>query len=368
MSSSPNVALLLTLLVGCLCPHRLQARSSDMTSNVFANSASTAGIMAAFGDFNSDELTDVFTLKNDKRSLEIMLGFDVDPLLRAGPRCDFRQLTITSVVPGDFDGDAFMDVLITARRNGHDTDDERILSVYINWGGSDQLNCTDETAAPVLRMRGEPVALDYNRDMIIDLFGMDTDGRRTFWVFSADRQAAPRTHHQHLPDELPVSALSVPHSHAYLDLNADFLADLFVTTETHFEVWHGRQIPAAAADERDGGLRTNGTGTTVAQSADQTATGVEAEAETEASPFVFGHRIELPTGTFERHVGQSLFLDVELNGKLNQVLPICFDRDCHNSTLLVHADGRFHDVQVSGRANPLSYKLLTLALSLSPTR
>lgn len=156
-------------------------QASNITSQVFGSSSE--GFIGAFGDFNSDELTDVFVIKENGHVLEVLLGSDVEPLLRNSNslKCKFDNLQITSVVPGDFDGDAFMDLLITTKTGKAD-----VLGIYINWGGSDYLNCTDENQ-PLIKMVGEPVALDYNRDMIIDLFGLAEDFSRTFWVFNSER-------------------------------------------------------------------------------------------------------------------------------------------------------------------------------------
>lgn len=108
----------------------------------------------------------------------LFLGSLTEPLLRPGPSCFFDRYLITSVVPGDFDGDALMDVLITMVEEssswyGGDTTNHHKLKVFINWGGSDYLNCSNVHEKPVLETIGEPMALDYNRDMIIDLFGLD---------------------------------------------------------------------------------------------------------------------------------------------------------------------------------------------------
>lgn len=105
------------------------------------------------------------------------------------------------------------------------------------------------------------------------------------------------------------SKLRVPHSHAYLDLNGDFLADLFVTTEDDFEVWHGQD-----GKDKEG--------------------------------FEFSHKIHLPTG-FGKHVGQSLFLDIELKGQMNHLLPICFDKNCMNSSIFVNSSSRFENLHVN---------------------
>lgn len=92
------------------------AKSSDITNLVFGGI--TDGMPAAFGDFDSDELTDVLVLRDEGRSVEILLSGEEEPLLRrARPplTCNFTT-KITSVVPGDFDGDALMDVLVTTVR------------------------------------------------------------------------------------------------------------------------------------------------------------------------------------------------------------------------------------------------------------
>lgn len=274
--------------------------ASDITTNAFGDI--TDGVVSAFGDFNSDELTDVFITSNNGRTIEILLASDVEPLLRqsANTKCDFKRLRITSIVPGDFDGDAYMDLMITTRM------DRDILGVYINWGGSDYLNCTDESQNPLIRMRGEPVALDYNRDMIIDLFGLSEDGIRTFWLFEKDARNVTRTIPMEEPTNGKSAELSIPHAHAYLDLDNDFNADLFVSTKSGFEIWQGR--------DRDG--------------------------------FNYSHTIPLPTSDNNHIVGQSIFLDIELTGIITHISPVCFDSECLNSTILAYVNGGFHDLQI----------------------
>lgn len=46
------------------------------------------------------------------------------------------SVTITSVVPGDYDGDSQMDVLLTTRAQNHGRDE---LSVFIFWGHNQTL-------------------------------------------------------------------------------------------------------------------------------------------------------------------------------------------------------------------------------------
>lgn len=189
-------------------------QASDITNLVFGHL--TDGMPAAFGDFNSDELTDVFVLRDGGKTMEIFVATEEEPLLRVvGPKplkCSFNESIITSVVPGDFDGDALMDVLVTTLQKNRNEEGDVLTSVHILWGGATYLNCSNEKE-PVIRLIGQPLAIDYNQDMIIDLFGQDERGKRAFWVFNSSRGA---------PEKIPMKdnrshdRLKQPHSHAYL--------------------------------------------------------------------------------------------------------------------------------------------------------
>lgn len=282
-------------------------KCSDITPAVFGNVLD--GMPAAFGDFNSDELTDVFMLRKNGTTVEIFLAAEQEPLLRPSSElsCTFRRIVV-GVVPGDFDGDVFMDVLVI-------TFDKRskLSYGYILWGGNGRLNCTVEDR-PLIKMTGQPLALDYNGDMIIDLFGLDEYGNRTFWVFDQSRRAP--TAIPMLPpatlDPQPLPLISQPHSNAYLDLNNDFLADLVVTTSRYFEIWLGVE-----------------------------------------RGFEFHQPIRFPYGisldeNFNGVIGQTLYLDVELTGKMDLLLPLCFDVACANSTIMMYSD-KWHNLQVNFR-------------------
>lgn len=48
------------------------SEASDITNIVFGNVKE--GVVAAFGDFNSDELTDIFVIQDDRKMLQILYG------------------------------------------------------------------------------------------------------------------------------------------------------------------------------------------------------------------------------------------------------------------------------------------------------
>lgn len=202
----------------------ISARCSDITHLAFGGF--TDGMPAAFGDFNSDELTDVFVLLDGGKTVEILLAHEEEPLLRpAKPdrlRCTFSSSLITSVVPGDFDGDALMDVMVTTihKRTEADSEHERSLtSVYVIWGGPDFLNCSDEQK-PLIKMIGQPLAIDYNQDMVIDLFGQDEDKNRVFWVFNQYREVPQKIKME--DNRNPMAELKRPHAHAFLGRSYSF--------------------------------------------------------------------------------------------------------------------------------------------------
>lgn len=236
MKNNNQYGILITLILINL------VNGGDITNLAF-NSATEGVIPAAFADFNSDEFTDVFMLKNGSRVLEVYLGYDKEPLLRqqgSDSKCSY-DFMISSVVPGDFDGDALMDVMITTKNT------EGYYDIYINWGiltTSKTSGMICATGQPLIKnLNGQPVTLDYDGSMIIDLFGVNKTHNRIFYVFHNNR-----TEPTEIPMERPAdyphdyfNNLSEPHSHAYLDLNNDYAADLFLTTEKGYEIWYGNK-------------------------------------------------------------------------------------------------------------------------------
>ncbi|KAF7390135.1 hypothetical protein HZH68_011992 [Vespula germanica] len=285
----------------CVVTFVTTSHCSDITTAVFGNVLD--GMPAAFGDFDSDELTDVFMVRKDGKTVQVFLAAEQEPLLRPNNdlKCSFKE-PVTSVVPGDFDGDVFMDILVTTMNQI-----TKLTDVYILWGGNKdsvvQLNCTTEL---LFSMRGQPLALDYNRDMIIDLFGMNENYNRSFWIFTENRgkfKIIPMLDKKYKNME----KISHPHSNAFLDLNNDFLPDLVVTTNKSFEVWHGKE---------DG--------------------------------FVFNRHIDLPRNA--KVIGQTLYLDVELTGKVDLLLPLCYDEAKHiNCTIMMYSKCVWHDLQINFR-------------------
>ncbi|XP_068629761.1 T-cell immunomodulatory protein [Battus philenor] len=266
----------------------------DMTTSSFGRNNN--GFIAAFGDFNSDELTDAFIINGSR--IEVLLAYDKEPFLRPSKFvCSFNNNIITSIVPGDYDGDAYMDILFTTQIQNTTS---HLHEVRILWGGSQNLNCSDAFLIKAITV-GQPLVLDYNRDMILDLFGINVQNQRVFWVFDKLRTT---------PVEILMGGdllkeIKLPHSHSFLDVNDDNAADLLITTKLDVEVWLN--------DEMGG--------------------------------FKYRDSIELLVG-HPAIYGQALFTDVALSGQFFLVIPVCYDVECRNSTILIYDNKQWHDLQV----------------------
>lgn len=291
MPSTILISVLLCLVVIIQCVSAV----SDMTESSFGKH--TEGVLSAFGDFNSDELTDAFVIKNSS-NVEVYLAYDKEPFLRPSLfACNFSNIVITSIVPGDYDGDAYMDIMFTTQIQN---DTSNLQEVRILWGGDNSLNCSDALLIKAITT-GQPLAMDYNRDMTLDLFGVNADNKRVFWIFDKSR-ATPTE--KSMGDEL-FKKLKLPHSHSFLDVNDDNAADLLVTTTSNVEVW--------LSEESEG--------------------------------FRYNNSIELLIGHAAIY-GQALFIDVALSGQFFLVVPVCMDIECINSTILINDNHEWHDLQV----------------------
>uniref|UniRef100_A0A3Q4MBK9 Integrin alpha FG-GAP repeat containing 1 n=1 Tax=Neolamprologus brichardi TaxID=32507 RepID=A0A3Q4MBK9_NEOBR len=169
----------------------------DVTADLFG--PGNFGTVAAFGDFNSDKQTDIFTIK-EQSDLVIFLADSKPPYFK--PKVQAKNILgkdITSVVPGDYDGDSQMDVLLTAK-NGPKTE------VFIFWGHNQTLG----TALIVIYLQ-IAVTPEVQFYVVFKFFGC-------FITLAS------------LRTEVCSKALSLtgnmrtPHSNAFIDLDRDFTA------------------------------------------------------------------------------------------------------------------------------------------------
>ena len=263
----------------------LYVSADDVSEEVFGTY--TSFYPAAFGDFNSDKHTDIFILKTNKTTgtcfAQVLLANQDPPLLRpGGPNCSCPGGSVSSIVPGDFDGDGALDVLMLNKKS-YD-----MYDVYIGWGNTKNVTCPTEK---ILTVHGEPLMMDYNGDMIADLFGEDENKTRNFWVFNSARSAPLAIEMGHKADET-LPPIRVPSSHGFVDLDGDLGADLFVTATDRLEIWKNTQ-----------------------------------------QGFILKEHIKIPD--WVKVIGQTAFMDISLSGKTEPVTVLCGESDCSDGQVYV---------------------------------
>lgn len=294
---------------------------TNITAAVFGTTqANRSFIPAAFGDFNSDKLTDMVVLKDSEKTVAVLLATeqkvvssgDDPPLFVARPdsslECNAPEGKIVSAVPADFDGDGGLDLMIVTKKIMNiEGQSKKVMAVWVIWGDSSPgaaLDCDKKVkVAPikngtVQQFDSEPVVIDFNRDYIADLLFVTTEGDREVLLFSTSRTVGSQ-------EQMPIDSqnhndqLKAEHSSAWIDLSGDGAADLMLTTQAGLELYKGEK----------GGLQMHSL-------------------------------VPWPTllegCSVDQCVGQAVFADFNLEGELDLVLPVCFDPSCSNSSLLQH--------------------------------
>ncbi|KAJ3055509.1 hypothetical protein HK097_010284 [Rhizophlyctis rosea] len=171
------------------------------------------GFVAAFGDFNGDKLTDLFILDYHQHSVSVHTwdhdNYHFQPLPSASLHFDPSkptQHTITNVVPGDYNYDGKLDVLLMARQG---SSDETHMRIYygnghnsfgmLSFGEATQRYCAGNfnlTNMPLMRTEArdpldlisstsaQPFIVDYNGTMKPDLLGYPKDDKDKISLWS----------------------------------------------------------------------------------------------------------------------------------------------------------------------------------------
>ncbi|KAK3842740.1 MAG: hypothetical protein J3R72DRAFT_474554 [Linnemannia gamsii] len=260
------------------------------------------GTVAAFGDFNGDKFTDIITLSDDQTSFSIYLWDHAEWVFSLLPTATVTiaqtpPFIITNIVPGDFNHDGKLDVLVMGQADPvGNPNGELMMRVYL--GNID--SGWNEKFIPVPSSTAQqPITFDYNGDMRTDLLGYAAEGYQagvsplSVWrnIYSPANPAGPifEVVPMNFTGEAgPACTLSEPHSSAFVDLNGDCLADIFLTC---FDAAKNQHSYVVYVNNKDAG-------------------------------FSFGVSGLLPDGA-----GQVTFADIDGDGAVDMVVPAC---DAHN--------------------------------------
>ncbi|CAG8492968.1 10051_t:CDS:10 [Paraglomus occultum] len=256
------------------------------------------GTVAAFADFNSDKFTDVLVLSADQQNIYVYVWDHAKGQFIKSPSATIaiepNDFTITNVLPGDFNYDGNLDVLVMGPNTK--STDELILRVYLG-DGSSQFNTTYLKVPSA--MSPQPIPFDFSGNMTTDLLGYrydnNPDKKLSLWknIYNAESDVLFEV--SDLPiDETatPPCKLADPHSNAFVDLNGDCLSDLFLTCQDDndvksFQIW---------INDKENG-------------------------------FVLKEDGNFPEGT-----GQISFADLDGDGTIDMIFPVCSKSSCEIHT------------------------------------
>ncbi|KAJ2516108.1 hypothetical protein GGI11_003551, partial [Coemansia sp. RSA 2049] len=248
------------------------------------------GAPAAFGDFSGTQRTDLLVTSADQTALELWEWVPASRVFAhkqsADIKLDQKNVWISNVITGDFNMDGKLDVIIQGARTkspaGSFEKDEVPMWLYYGDGESGfRLAETLDSAAGAL-----PFVLDYSGNGAMDLLGVPFDAGAAagfpspigVWARSPDpeasladpdggeeRQSEGRRQFSLVAFESPslnttqqMCRPADPHSSAFVDLDGDCLADLFVVCEggEEYQIWRNAG-PAGFAYSQTGKLPSN---------------------------------------------------------------------------------------------------------------
>ncbi|CAG8573509.1 7226_t:CDS:10 [Diversispora eburnea] len=295
-------------------------------------------------------INNLIVLSADQTTISIYLWdhdsykYELEPSLNITISTDGSNpgFLITNVLPGDYNYDGYLDLLIMGQEDPTDQDAANYMRVYMGY--------SNNTFIPESTVQ-QPIPLDYYGTMKVDLLGhsFDNSSYISVWknIFNETNstlfEVVPMSTNTTDTTTIPNCTLADPHSNAFIDFNGDCLADLFLTcndsSSLTYQIW----------------INTKG-------------------------EFQFSQSGDLPEGT-----GQISFADIDGDGAIDMLFPVCptnestckihiaynvqiplcgsSDTNCRSSQDLCIADDKFHFNLTDSDSND-AYVILDLSSQL----
>ncbi|KAF9453642.1 hypothetical protein P691DRAFT_812990 [Macrolepiota fuliginosa MF-IS2] len=212
------------------------------TALVDAGSLGLAGDrrIVAYGDFDGDQFLDVLSLASDQQTLTVYYWNHESFVFQEGN--SFKHPSkVLNVVPGDFTHSGKQDILVMSKgRNGNEID--MLVYPLLPKDGFD----TTHPMSVQSSTTAQPIPLDVNGDLKIDLLGLTVEGRSQLqvWqnVWNSSLTNSPLFEMQNSHFEGSQCNIANPHSNAVVDLNGDCLADVFLVCDEgrgqkSYQIW-----------------------------------------------------------------------------------------------------------------------------------
>ncbi|XP_053212118.1 T-cell immunomodulatory protein-like [Panonychus citri] len=248
------------------------------------------GLLTAFGDLNNDKLTDIFVITDDGKSFGVLLAQDKNVFTEIERKCTIPEdELIVGLIPSDFTGNAMMDILVVSGSPKSTSDLIDSFNLRLLRPNGSSIDCTPLHEPPFATVGSHPALLDYNGDMISDFLAQsDKSQDLAYFVWIGTENGLPEKipfppsregYHPFAP-----TPMQSPHSNAFIDLNKDGVADIFITTTKDLQYWF--------ADK-------NGY---------------------PGPTYTFNYPV---SSIGELKIGQSIFADINADGQIDHLLPVC---------------------------------------------
>ncbi|KAJ2726077.1 hypothetical protein GGI07_000860 [Coemansia sp. Benny D115] len=211
------------------------------------------GTPAAFGDFAGRQHTDLFVITPDQKTVQLWLWDNDQKLfshLESADTTPPDNMQLANVLVGDFNMDGKLDMILQGTKN-----DEVVMRAYL---GDGEHGFKDAGSLPSAA-GGQPFVFDYQGTGRIDLLGValvskdDDKVSTSVWTHGPERQSSEGDSSQGsdlftLQEFAPAHSNETttamckpasPHSSAFVDLDGDCLADIFVVCEGNeeYQIW-----------------------------------------------------------------------------------------------------------------------------------
>ncbi|EST06562.1 FG-GAP repeat [Kalmanozyma brasiliensis GHG001] len=260
------------------------------------------GQIAAWGDWNGDQFVDAIVVDSARQTANIHTWDRTSFSFSSSPAASVQLASgnkISNVVAADVNYDGRLDLLIMSQSTSSSS---KQLSMDVFLGKVDLSGFESIPLTAPSSTLAQPITFDASGDMQMDLLGIpysDTDATelkiwRNLLANSSNTTAAFDITVAPLLDatKAPACKLANPHSSAFVDLNGDCLADLFLvcseeslfSSKLTYQIW----------------------------------TAVKPDAKGNGSGFQLASTGELPPGT-----GALSFGDVDRDGTIDVIFPTC---------------------------------------------
>ncbi|CAF3722685.1 unnamed protein product [Rotaria sp. Silwood1] len=253
-------------------------------------------IPLAFGDFNADKIIDIFCRNTQGNSIRVMLNDDRSPTSKVQYIVNITGI-IYDALAADYDGDSKLDLFILYKT----TSDQTMYNGGFLWGDRIKLS---ELQPINYFFQTIPTTLDANGDSYVELLGMISNDQINYKPACLTFKNRTVYNFEIL---INVDNLFPSSTQATVDLNNDLVADLFLTIKhknrPKFRVY---ELPIT-----------------------------KMTLITEYDP---------PPNIAIYHL--STFADIDADGELEHILPVCMNIDCSDSRIYVRDNNEWYQLPI----------------------